>query len=82
MFSTNKTDRHDSTEILSKVALNIITPIHSAANNMFHAYIGREQVQECIKKNIQKLLKNGTTTFVIRHMNGTQRITCCLVNKH
>ena len=26
--STNKTDRHDITEILLKVALNIITPLH------------------------------------------------------
>jgi hypothetical protein len=71
VFSTNKTDRHDTTEILFKVVLSIIILIHSAANNMFQSYIGREDVQEFIKKNIQKWLKNGTTTFVIRHKNGT-----------
>jgi hypothetical protein len=54
VFSTNKTDRHETTEILLKVVLSIITLIHPAANNMFHAYIGREQVQEFIKQNIQK----------------------------
>jgi hypothetical protein len=43
--------QHDRTEILLKVALSIITLIHAAANNMFHVYIGREQVQECITKN-------------------------------
>ena len=74
VFSTNKTDRHETTEILLKVVLSIITLIHPAANNMFHAYIGREKVQVFIKQNIQKWLTNGTTTFVIRHKNGTYRI--------
>jgi hypothetical protein len=54
VFSTNKTDRHNTTEILFKVVLSIITLIHSAANNMFQSYLGREDVQEFIKKNIEK----------------------------
>jgi hypothetical protein len=46
VFSTNKTDRHDTTEILFKVVLSIITLIHSAANNMFQSYIERAQPME------------------------------------
>jgi hypothetical protein len=34
--STNKTDRHDTTEILVKVALNTITPIISPSHNVGH----------------------------------------------
>ena len=64
--STNKTDHHDITDILLKVALNTITLYNKLKSSdtkvLIKAYIEEEQSIDWQKKNTKKIAENQWTT--------------------
>ena len=65
VYSANKTDHHDITEILLKVALNTITPFlwitgYSSSNRIDIQLLSQEDGRQGLVKMAQKLSKEVT----------------------